>query len=93
MSEDALIEVSNPGFGASPRQQDTVPVETGRGNAVNVPVGADFVPTIERLADEANYGGYYRVFLNGIEIINPTDAPPRIESGMRICLTSYDKVG
>jgi len=68
-------------------------VDVGRGATSEVPSGSPFATTIERLADEAHYGGYYRVFLNGSEVINPEDAPATIESGMRIAITSYDKVG
>ena len=87
-----------PEFGDNQRPTETVPVDTGRGNVVQVPVGADFVPTMERLADEHNYGGYYRVFVargrGGMsEVIDPADSPDKIEPGMRIALTSYDKVG
>lgn len=68
-------------------------VETGRGQAAEVQAGAPFVETVERLADEAHYGRFFRVFLNGDEIINPDDAPQTIEPDMRIAITSYDKVG
>ncbi len=68
-------------------------VETGRGQTVEVSVGAPFAETLERVADEAHYGGYFRVFLNGEEIINPEESPTVIEPGMRIAVTSYDKVG
>lgn len=85
----------NPGWaGTSARANNrTVPIENGRGTAVNVPVGADFAAEIDRIALEANYGGYYRVFLNGQEILEPSEAPAKIEEGMRIAITSYDKVG
>jgi len=72
---------------------ESVFVETGRGQTAEVQLGAPFAETIERIADEAHYGGYYRVFLNGEEILNPEEAPTTIESGMRIIITSYDKVG
>ena len=68
-------------------------VDVGRGQTVEVPAGSPFASTVERLADEAHYGGYFRVFLNGSEVINPEDSPQVIESGMRIAITSYDKVG
>jgi len=68
-------------------------VETGRGQAMAVDVGAPFKETIERLANEAHYGGYFRVFLNGDELIDPDEAPDKVEAGMRIAITSYDKVG
>jgi hypothetical protein len=81
-------------FGAESRGGDLVPVDIGRGGQiVNVRAGSPFVETLERLADQANYGGYYKVYLNGSEVINPLDAPATIESGMRIAITSYDKVG
>jgi len=72
---------------------EEVRIETGRGDSVGVPVGAPFQGTVERIADEAHYGGYFRVFLNGSEVVNPSDAPELIEAGQRITLTSYDKVG
>ena len=68
-------------------------IETGRGQTAEVQVGAPFQPTIERIAEEAHYGGYFRVFLNGEEIINPEEAPATIEPGMRIALTSYRNRG
>ena len=71
----------------------TVHIETGRGLTAEVQAGAPFQETIERVADEAHYGGYFRVFLNGEEIINPDEAPATIEPGMRLAITSYDKVG
>lgn len=75
----------------TPRQ--SVFVETGRGQTEEVQVGAPFGPTIEHVAEDAHYGGYFRVFLNGEEILDPAEAPATIEAGMRIALTSYDKVG
>ena len=84
--------------------QATVPVETGRGQVVDVQVGAPFVETVEKLAEQAHYGGYFRVFLNEVEMtenpwlddahtqLNPT-YPKTVQQGMRISLTSYDKVG
>lgn len=68
-------------------------VDTGRGQTAEVQPGAPFEETMNRLADEAHYGGYFRVFLNGSEVINPEDAPETIEPGMRLAITSYDKVG
>jgi len=78
--------------GAAPTA-NTMFIETGRGNAVEIPVGVPFEETIKRLADEAHYGGFFRVFVNGLEVINPTDAPATIEAGQRIAITAYDKVG
>lgn len=68
-------------------------VETGRGNTISVPAGSLFKETVERIADEASYGGYFRVFLNGEEVVEPEEAPQTIEQGMRVAITSYDKVG
>jgi hypothetical protein len=79
-------------WGAGARQE-MVSIETGRGEAVSVPAGSPFRETVERLSDQANYGGFYRVFLNGSEVIEPEDAPAVIEPGMRIAITAYDKVG
>lgn len=84
------------------RQPEPIPVvmvETGRNNSVAVPVRqADGTPTpfgetVAAIAEEANYGGYYRVFLNGQELLLESDAPDNIEEGQRIGITSYDKVG
>ena len=89
--EDTIVSDT---FGEASREGNFVPVDVGRGQpAVNVRVGSPFVPTLEELADRANYGGYYRIYLNGSEIPNPSDAPATIEAGMRIAITSYDKVG
>ena len=79
-------------FGGPDREQGVVSVEVGGGH-VEVPVGADFVNTIEQVAREHHFGGYFRVFVNSNELVNPGDAPGQIEAGMRIALTSYDKVG
>ena len=68
-------------------------VDVGRGQAVPVNEGDPFEATLTRLADEAHYGGFYRVYLNGSEIINPEDSPATIEPGMRVAITAYDKVG
>ena len=75
------------------RLAESVFIETGRGQTAEVQVGAPFQPTIERIAEEVHYGGYFRVFLNGEEIINPEEAPATIEPGMRIALTSYKNRG
>lgn len=80
-------------FGRGQRTVDTVMVDTGRNNVVPIPVGSPFTETIERLADQANYGGYFRVFRNGSEILDPADAPEVFQAGDRIAITSYDKVG
>ena len=82
-----------PGWSRDTQPSPTVHVDMGRGQTVPVEAGAPFASTLERLADEAHYGGYFRVFLNGSEVINPEDAPANIEAGMRIAVTSYDKVG
>lgn len=79
--------------GAAVPETGSVHIETGRGQTAEVPVGSPFGETIERIADEAHYGGYFRVFLNGEEVLDPTEAPEKIEAGMRIAITSYDKVG
>ena len=72
--------------------EGSVFVETGRGQSVEVQVGAPFAETIERLADEAHYGGFFRVFLNGEELLEPEESPTTIEPRMRIVITSFDKV-
>lgn len=80
-------------FGEPDRNAGVVSVDVGRGKAVTVPVGADFVNTLEILARENNYGGYFKVYVNTKEIINPQDAPSKFAAGMRVAITSYDKVG
>ena len=77
----------------SPREGQTVIIETGRDQSVEVPAGSPFVETVEKAAGDANYWGYYRVFLNGTEVCDPSNAPDTIEPGMRVQITSYDKVG
>ena len=81
-------------FGGPDRNQGNVSVEVGRGGQhVEVAVGDDFVNTIEGIARDYNYGGYYRVFVNGSELADPDAAPDKFEAGMRVSITSYDKVG
>ena len=80
-------------FGEPDRQAGVVGVDIGRGRSASVNVGADFVNTLEQLARDAHYGGCFKVFLDGKEIINPADAPAKFEAGMRVAITSYDKVG
>uniref|UniRef100_A0A6M3L003 Multi-ubiquitin domain-containing protein n=1 Tax=viral metagenome TaxID=1070528 RepID=A0A6M3L003_9ZZZZ len=87
-------ETPNPRW-ATPERTEGQPVfvDVGRGQTVQVNTGDSFEATLTRLADEAHYGGYYRVYLNGSEIINPEDSPTVVEPGMRIAITAYDKVG
>ena len=80
-------------FGEPDRKAGTVPVVLGNGNVVEAKVGSDFVATVEQIAKDAHYGGYFRVFVNQQEIQNPGDAPKKIEEGQRLSITSYDKVG
>ena len=68
-------------------------VDVGRGQTIQVNAGDPFEATLTRLADEAHYGGFYRVYMNGSEIINPENSPATIEPGMRLAITAYDKVG
>lgn len=75
------------------RPNQTVFIETGRNNSVEVPVGSPFQPTIERLAEDAHYGGYFRVYVNGTEVVNPEESPATVEADARISITSFDKVG
>ena len=80
-------------FGQPDRGGQTVGVDVGHGQIVPVAVGNDFVDTVEQLARNANYGGYYKVFLNGHEIVDPAESPTQIAADQRIAITSYDKVG
>jgi hypothetical protein len=81
-----------PAYNLIPAEQ--VYVETGRNTPpVPVPAGAPFSDSVNRIAEQANYGGYFRVFLNGSEIVDPNQAPPTVQPGMRIVLTAFDKVG
>jgi len=93
MVDDAHPEGAEEWGAGAQADEGSVYVETGRGNTAEVAVGSPFGETIERIADEAHYGGYFKVFLNGDELVNPEDAPEKIEAGMRIAITSYDKVG
>jgi len=94
---DEDIEEEN--GGAAPRWTGGTPptgsifIDTGRGQAVEVQEGAPFQETVERVANEANYGGWFKVFLNGEELQDPSEAPDKLELGMRVAVTSYDKVG
>lgn len=91
--EEEITEEEPVAFGNAARDGGSVYIETGRGQTTEVQVGAPFQETIDRVADEAHYGGYFRVFLNGEELLDPADSPATIEAGMRIAITSYDKVG
>jgi len=79
--------------GQATRPTGSVFVDVGRGEPVEVPVGAPFVETLDRLAEQAHYGGDYRVFLNGSEVLYIEEAPATVEEGQRIAITSYDKPG
>ena len=79
--------------GRAEHPQDVAYVETGRGQVAEVAVGVPFADTMEELAEQAHYGKYFRVFLNGEELVDPADAPDVVQAGMRIAITSYDKVG
>lgn len=94
-AEEPAEETAEPTpWGAGEMPADgSVHIETGRGQTAEVPVGSPFGETIERIAEEAHYGGFFRVFLNGEEILNPEESPEKVEAGMRISITSYDKVG
>ena len=95
-TEEDIVEGNVPvreAFGDGATTQGSINIETGRGQTVEVQVGAPFTETLERVADEAHYGGFFRVFLNGSELLEPTESPATIELGMRIAITSYDKVG
>jgi len=78
---------------AASRPTGSVFVDVGRGDPVEVQVGAPFVETLDRLAEQAHYGGDYRVFLNGSEVLYIEEAPTTIGTGMRLAITSYDKPG
>lgn len=80
-------------FSDNLRESGYVSIETGRGGTVEARVGSNFVTTVNDVAQKANYGKYFRVFLNGEEIKDPSEAPTNISSDMRIAITSYDKVG
>ena len=92
VDEDEEQPDSPSGWATEERTQaQPIYVDTGRGRGVEVQAGSPFAATMERLADEAHYGGYFRVFVNGSEVINPEDSPGTIESGMRIALASYNR--
>ena len=91
--EQVEREEEQAGYGHEATGGGSIHIEVGRGNTAEVQVGAPFQETIERIAEEAHYGGYFRVFRNGEEILEPTDAPETIQQGDRLAITSYDKVG
>jgi hypothetical protein len=93
MEEEGYAPPQNLWPTVSEQPIETVPIESSRGQVVEVPVGAPFVTTVERVAHDLHYGGFYRVFLNGRELLDPGQAPAIIEQGHRIALTAYDKVG
>ena len=90
---------SNKGvFGEPDRTAGVVSVDVGNGQKVEAKVGSDFVNTVEQIARDCKNGCFYKVYLaTGTgslqEVLNPEDAPAKIEAGMRIAITSYDKVG
>ena len=75
------------------RQVGSVFVDVGRGDPIEVQTGSPFIETLDRLAEQAHYGGDYRVFLNGSEVLYIEEAPATIEDGMRLAITSYAKPG
>jgi predicted Rdx family selenoprotein len=75
------------------RLENQVLVTLGAGNQVATEIGQPFAETVTRLAREANYGGAFRVFLNSVEILDPSNAPELIEIGQNIAICPYDKVG
>ena len=93
--EEADEDYTPPARWATPERTAGQPifVDVGRGQTIQVNAGDPFEATLTRLADEAHYGGFYRVYVNGSEIINPEDSPATIEPGMRLAITAYDKVG
>jgi len=77
-----------------------VMVETGRGNAIAVDIGAPVEETLDRIANQCNYGGDYRVFLQGTELLEPGEIPfdpqthrQTFQAGQRWSITAYDKPG
>lgn len=92
--QESLTEQPTGAFGVgSPNQGEAIYIDTGRGTQVEAHVGDNFEEKVNYAADQVNYGGYFRVFINGVEVVDPTDAPPTIQKGMRIAITAYDKVG
>jgi hypothetical protein len=77
---------ARPWAGREATANEPIYVETGRGQSVAVQPGEPFIATVERIADEAHYGGYFRVFLNGEEILNPTEAPATFVAGQRVAV-------
>ena len=101
MEERELEDAQEAGIGEEqPRgwadgrtQGQPIFVHLDRGEPVQVAPGSPFIETLEELAEQAHYGGWFRVFVNGSEVINPEDAPATIEPGMRVAIAAYDKVG
>jgi hypothetical protein len=74
-------------------QGEIIFIDTGRGQAVEAHVGENFEAAVNRAAEQVHYGGYFKVFLNGSEVVNPSEAPQTVQPGQRIAITAYDKVG
>lgn len=71
---------------------EKITISTDKGSKIEVSVGEPFAAAVNRVAEEANYGKHFRVFLAGEEI-EPDECPETILLGQDIKLTSYDKVG
>ena len=84
MTEFGAAEQNNP---------DYVAVDTGGRIAVRIAVGSNFAEEVQRVANEANFGGFYKVYLNDSELEHIEDAPEKVEPGMRIAIAPYDKAG
>ena len=91
-AEEAPDEAAPRVWGAAQAPTEDVHIQTATGASIPVPAGSPFAETLDRVGNDL-YHGYFRVFLNGQEILEEKDAPSVIEPGMRIVLTPYDKVG
>lgn len=55
-----------------------------------LPIGSPFAEAIRKLAQELGVT-HFRVFLAGVEVLDPAQAPVVVEEGMDISLFPYDK--
>ena len=66
-----------------------IEVRTYKG-ILNIQVGAPFIESIMGVARELGIPCFL-VYLNGLQVESPKDAPAVVEEGMNIALLPYDK--
>ena len=62
-------------------------------NGVSVPAGTPFREAVIEAAIAQGYTGAVRVYLNGVELVNPNDAPEVLAPGDAVTTTPFDKAG